>query len=113
MDERYIKDMVASLSSILKDKFRAQRILKKYWSQKMAVVWSVEEVYRAANEIEVALTRTEAVQVLQTLLNQHNPQYGIKWEDITSHIQDRVLGRRMTKAEIKHFVELDQITVQK
>lgn len=113
MDQRIIKDMVSRLGPILKDKFRAERILKNYWSKKIALVWSIEDVHRAANEIEVALTRQEAVQVLQTLLNQHNPQYGIKWEDLTTHIQDRVLGRKLTKTEINHFVELDQITVQK
>ena len=113
IDERYIKDMVRRLSSILKDKSEAERILKKYWVSKMAVVWSIQDVHRAANEQEVALTRREAIQVLQTLLDHHDAQYGIKWEDITNLIQDRVLGRPLTKAEINRFVDRDQITVQK
>ena len=113
MHDHYIKDMVRRLSFILKDKFKAERIFKKYWSNKIALVWSIHDVHRAANEQEVALTRNEAITVLQTLLTQYNPQLGLKWEDITNLIQDRVLGRPLTKAEINRFVELDQITVQK
>ena len=70
-------------------------------------------MHRAANEREVALTNSEATGVLQTLLNQHNPQYGIKWEDLTTHIEDRVLGRQLNKVESKRFVSQDIITVQK
>ena len=113
IDERYIKDMVRRLSPILKDKSGAELILKKYWVSKIALVWTVDDVYKAANEQEVALTRKEAIQVLQTLHDQHNAQSGIKWEDVTNIIQDRVLGRKLTKAEINHFVDRDQITVQK
>ena len=113
MHDHHIKDMVRRLSPILKDKSGAELILKKYWVSKIALVWTVDDVYRAANEQEVALTRKEAIQVLQTLHIQYNAQYGIKWEDITNLIQDRVLGRPLTKAEINRFVDQDQITVQK
>jgi len=79
----------------------------------MALVWEVEDVHRAANELELALTNQDAIDVLQTLLELHNAQYGIKWADITTHIEDKVLGRKLTRPEIKRFVELDIITVQK
>ena len=79
----------------------------------MALVWEVEDVHRAANEREVALTDKEAVTVLQTLLNQHNAQLGIRWEDLTTHIEDHLLGRKLTKAEVRRFVDLDIITIHK
>ena len=79
----------------------------------MALVWEVEDVHRAANEREVALTDKEAVTVLQTLLNQHNAQLGIRWEDLTTHIEEHVLGRKLTEAEVRRFVEQDIITVQR
>jgi hypothetical protein len=40
-------------------------------------------------------------------------QYGIRWEDLTTHIEDRVLGRKLTKAEVRQFVERDIITIHK
>ena len=113
MDEHHIDDMVQRLKPVLKDPVKAKVILQRYWRTRMALVWMVENVHRAANEREVALTNQEAIDVLQTLLNQHNQQYGIKWEDLTTQIEDRVLGRKLTKAEIKRFVEQDLITVQK
>jgi hypothetical protein len=113
MDEHHIDCMVLRLRPILKDKLKAERILKKYWTERMALVWEVKDVHKAANEREVALTNGEAIELLQDLHHHHNPQYGIRWQDITNLIQDRVLGRPLTKAEIKHFVERHIITVQK
>ena len=113
MHEHQIKDMVRKLRTVLKDKSKAERILKKYWSDKIALVWEVKDVHRAANEREVALTDEEAIKVLETLLNQHNPQYGIRWEDLTTHIEEHVLGRKLTEAEVRRFVEQDIITVQR
>lgn len=113
MHDHHIKDMVRRLRPILKDKLKAECILKNYWRSRMALVWTVEDVHRAANEREVALTRKEAITVLQTLHNQHNPQLGLRWTDIAEHIEVHVLGREMTKLEIKRFVEKDIITIRK
>src|ERR1700677_2809348 len=107
MDTQHIDSMVRRLSPILKDKYKADRILKNYWRDKMALVWEGEDVHRAANEREVALTNAEAMKILQTLLNQHNRQYGIKWGDLIYHIEDQVLGRKLTKPEIHQFVKRD------
>ena len=79
----------------------------------MALVWIVEDVHKAANERAVALTNLEAIEVLQTLLHQHNQQLGIRWEDLTGHIESRLLGRKMTGLEIKRFVSQGLITIQK
>jgi hypothetical protein len=113
MHDRYIKDMVRRLSPILKDKSEAERILKNCWRTKMALVWTVDDVYRAANEREVALTRKEAIHLLQELHQHHNPQSGIKWEDITNIIQDRVLGRKLNQREVLKFVHRDELTIQR
>lgn len=113
MDQHHIDGMVQRLKPAIKDPARAKIILQRYWRTRMALVWSIEDVHRAANEREVALTNPEAIAVLETLHRQHNKQCGIKWEDLTAHIEDRVLGRKLTKAELLGFVHRDQITVQK
>ena len=79
----------------------------------MALIWSVIDVHRAANERAVALTNTEALSVLDSLHRHHNQQYGIKWEDLTASIEDRVLGRKLTRTELNRFIKQDIITVQK
>ena len=113
MDQQHLKDMVRLLKPLLKDTDAALVILQRYWATRMALVWSVQDVYRAANERSVALTEREAVGVLQTLHHQHNPQLGIRWEDITNHIDDRVLGRKMTRSEVSKFVKRDILTIHK
>ena len=113
MHEHHIDSMVQRLKPVLKDPVKARVILKRYWRTRMALVWMIEDVHRAANEREVALTTQEAIAVLQTLLDQHNAQLGVKWEDLWAHIDLYMPGRALTKAEIKHFVERDLITVRK
>ena len=48
--------MVKKLKPTLKSPTRAKQILEKFWSDKMALVWDVQDVHTAANEREVALT---------------------------------------------------------
>ena len=113
MDDQHIEGMIRALRPMLKDRDRSRAILECYWRSRMALVWTVEDVHRAANERELALTRTEAINVLETLHRQHNPQYGIKWEDLTTHIEDKVLGRKLTKREVDRFVKRDILTIHK
>ena len=113
MHQHHIDSMVQRLKPVLKDPYKAKVILKRYWHTRMALVWVVEDVHRAANERDGAMTTREAIAVLEALHKQHNAQYGIKWEDLTTHIEDRVLGRKLTKAELKRFIKQDLITVQK
>ena len=107
------EDLMRKLKSALKNNPRAVNILKRYWQNKIAIVWRTEDVHRAANEVEVALTEKEAMTVLETLHRQHNPQYGLKWEDITTHIKENVLGRKLTKREVLKFVSHDKLTIQR
>ena len=81
MHDHHIEAMVRRLKPVLKDKLRAKTILQHYWKSRIALVWDVADVHRAGNELAVALTNAEAMQVLQTLLHQHNAQHGIKWKD--------------------------------
>ena len=113
MDSFIIKAMVQALKPVLKDGGRAERLLDRFWQDKMALVWDTEDVHTAANEREVALTKQEAVKVLQELHHYHNKQYGIRWEDVTAYIEEYALGRKLTKAEMKRFVNKNILTIQR
>src|SRR5512137_1492592 len=106
-----IQSMLQSLKPVLKDKASAERILEKFWQDKMALVWDTEDIHRAANEIEVALTEAEARELLHDLHEHHNPQYGLQWKDVTDRIREDVLGRAMTKREVNRFVKKDILTI--
>jgi hypothetical protein len=106
-----IQSMVRALKPVLRDKARADRILEHFWRDKMALVWDTEDIHRAANEIEVALTEKEARELLRDLHEHHNKQYGLQWKDVTDRIRDDVLGRAMTKREVSRFVHKDILTI--
>ena len=112
MHEQHLRQMLRLLQPVLKDTVKAEQILTRYWRSRMALVWEVGDVHKAANELELALTNNEAINVLQTLLHQHNPQSGIKWEDLTAHIEVHVLGRKLNRREILEFVKHDKLTIQ-
>jgi hypothetical protein len=113
MHQPHIDDMVRRLKPVLKDPAKAKTILQRYWRNKMALVWIAEDVHRAANEMEVALTEKEAMTVLETLHRQHNPQLGLRWEDLTAHIEAHVLGRKSTRREVRQFVKQGKIIIQR
>jgi hypothetical protein len=113
MHDYIIQAMVEELKPTLKNPERAKHILDRFWADKMALVWDVRDVHTAANEREVALTNQEAIKVLQELHHHHNKQYGIKWVDVTSYIEEYALGRKLNKPELKRFVEKNILTINR
>ncbi len=39
------------------------------------------------------------IKVLQEMHHYHNKQYGLRWSDITSYIEQYALGRKLTKVD--------------
>ena len=113
MHDHFIDQMVRKLTPVLKDQTKARKILNRFWRFKMALVWTVEDIHRAANERKRVLTDQEAAKILQILLQQHNKQLGIRWSDLWDHFDLCLPGRKMTKAELTRFVNKDIITVQR
>ncbi len=111
MHAHIITQMLRTLRPVLRDNNRAKQILEKYWSDKIALIWELDDVFRAANEKELALTKEEAKKILRELHDHHNKQYGIRWEDIPSLIQEYGIGRDLTKRELHQFIHKDIITI--
>ena len=113
MNPVIIKAMVHALEPTLKDTKKAQQILERYWSKKIAIVWYLGEVHTAANERQIALTNKEAASILKHFLDHHDKQLGLRWSDFTSYIEENALGRKMTKAEVNQFVHKNVLTIQR
>jgi hypothetical protein len=113
MHDYIIEAMVSALKPVLENQVRAKQILEKFWSDKMALVWDVQDVHTAANEREVALTNREAIKVLQEMHHYHDKQTGLQWKDVTCYIEEYALGRKLTKAEVKRFVDKNLLTVDR
>jgi hypothetical protein len=113
MHEYIIEAMVKALKPALKNPVKAKHILERFWNDKMALVWDLRDIHTAANEREVALTNRQASKILQELHHYHNKQCGIKWVDVTSYIEEYALGRKLTKRELKRFVERNLLTIER
>jgi hypothetical protein len=113
MHRYIIEAMVEALKPALKHPERAQQILERFWSDKMALVWEVRDVHTAANEKDVVLTHTEAIQVLQELHRSHDKLCGIQWRDVTCYIEEYALGRKLIQRERERFREQNRLTIDR
>jgi hypothetical protein len=113
MHEHNIIEMLAVLAPTLKSRKKAEALLRGYWSDKIALIWSTEDIHRAANERENVLTEEEARTILDDLHQHHSAQYGLQWKDIYEAIEQSGLGRNITKRELSRFVHKDILAIQK
>lgn len=105
-----IDEILDKLTPALKSRRKAREQLERYWSDKIALIWTNEDVHRAANEREIVLTEKEARQVLTNLHQHHNKQTGLQWADVIEVIQQTGLGRTITRRELNRFIHKDIIT---
>jgi hypothetical protein len=113
MNSQTIGEMLRVLRPLLKDPCKATQRIERYWRDKIAIIWSTDDVHRAANERETVLTENEAREILAELFEHHNSQYGLQWKDVTEAIEQSGKGRDITKRELSRFIHKDIITIQK
>ena len=113
MHDYIMEAMIGALKPVLKNPAKVMHILNRFWIDKMALVWDVRDVHTAANEREVALTNRAAIKVLQEMHHYHDKQLGLQWKDLTCYIEEYALGRKLTQAELKRFVEKDILTINR
>jgi hypothetical protein len=64
-------------------------VLKKYWEDKIATVWCVEDILDTAVKANIKLTDEQAKQVLMDLLRNFDAGIGINWSVIEEAISNR------------------------
>lgn len=60
-------EIIETLRPALRSITKAERLLDDYWADKIALVWTTEHIYRAANENKTVLTEEQARQLLHNL----------------------------------------------
>lgn len=106
MDAIHINGMVRALGNPV----RSRKCLERYWRTRMALVWTVDQVHMAANERKLVLTQAEAITVLKTLHDRATPFKGLDWFGLIACIEENGLGRDITPAELKRFLQHNVIT---
>ena len=111
--EHLKEDLMQLLGPVLKSQRKAQDLLDHYWQDKIALVWTTQDVHRAANEKNTVLTEREAREVLSDLLLHYNPQYGLRWSDVTDSIENSGKGRDLTRQELDRFIHQNRVSIQR
>ena len=89
MDRHHIQEMVRSLveAGLVQNSQAAESVLSQYWTDKVAVVWTTEDVHAAQNDFDEdeqtsSLSEEQAESILQRAFDKHDANVGITWESL-------------------------------
>jgi ribosomal protein L10 len=90
MHDHHLTDMVTLLAKkkLIKadQQEQAIEVLKKYWEDKIAIVWGAEDVIDAAKQQKKRMSKAKAIDILQEMLRHHDCEYGITWDTINANL---------------------------
>ena len=89
MDLHHIQDMAISLveAGLATERKQVELVLQRYWTDKVAVVWTTEDVHAAQNDFDEveqtsSLSEERAESILQKAFDKHDASEGITWESL-------------------------------
>ena len=113
MKTEQLDGMVLCLGRQVRHAQQAKQCLERYWRDQAAIVWTIEQVHRAANERQLALTPAEARTLLHRFVTGFDPFVGQSWFTLVELIEHSGLGRQLTRAELHRLLEHNHLTVAK
>ena len=95
MYDHHIKNMAVSLveAGLAIDQEQVEVVLSRYWADKVAVVWTTEDVHSVQNDFDEdeqtsSLSEEQAQSVLQKAFEKHDASEGITWESLRFWSED-------------------------
>jgi hypothetical protein len=65
---------------------KALKIFERYWEDKIAIIWSAEDVIAEAKQNGKRCSKEKAQEILQSLYDDHDCNYGITWQTIDEYL---------------------------
>ena len=62
--------------------------LHRFWQDKIAHVWQVEDISETAYRLGKAITREDAIGLLQDVFHHHDSSLGITWDSLEAALED-------------------------
>ena len=106
-----IAALLQQLRPALKSVSKAHQLLTDFWADRIALVWTTQDVHRAANEAKTVLTEQQARTILRSLHDNYRAQYGLEWRDMSEAVQESGLGRDISKRELHRFIHRDVLAI--
>ena len=85
----HIEGMASSLveAGLATDHQQVELVLAAYWADKVAVVWTTEDVHSVQDDFDEdqqtsSLSEEQAQSILQKAFDKHDASEGITWEDL-------------------------------
>lgn len=75
------------------------RVLSRYWQDKIAHVWQVEDVLEAAHRAEKPITRDDALTILQQVFHGLDSELGITWLTVDVALEEYSLDFNTLRPE--------------
>jgi hypothetical protein len=89
MYDYILEEMADAISKELRvDNADVLNILGRYWKDKIAHVWQVEDVFESARRAGKPITREDAVEVLQEVFDHLDSDLGITWMTLDIALED-------------------------
>jgi len=92
MKEQIIYEAVDALVGEPLTKERAREILTNAFTDKIMIVWTVEDVQTHATNMGYTISYDQAHEILHHLANNHDADLGISWETIKAAINSYING---------------------
>lgn len=89
MYHHYVQEMAASLeeAGLVQDAQAAENVLSQCWANKVAVVWTTEDVHSIQKDFDPeteksSLSDEQAQEILLLVFDNHDCNNGISWESL-------------------------------
>src|SRR5258707_14517621 len=92
MNDYMLEEMADAIAKELHvDNTAVLSILSRYWEDKIAPVWQVDEILGTALNVGKPITRADAIEVLKDIFEGHDAELGITWTTLEVALQEYIL----------------------
>lgn len=100
MNDYVLEEMASAIASELHvPNEEALRILRRYWQDKIAPLWQVEDLLNVALNVGKPITKEDAIEVLKDLFEGHDAELGITWTTLEVALQEYSLDLKRLPEE--------------
>lgn len=89
MYDHVLEEMADAIAKELRvDSNAVLSILSRYWQDKIAHVWQVDDMLESAHRAGKPITRTDATRLLYNVFDHHDSSLGISWASLDVALED-------------------------
>ena len=89
MHDYVLEEMADAIARELRvDNNDVLRVLGRYWHDKIAQIWQVDDMLECALNAGKPITRADAAEVLQDVFNNHDSSIGINWTSLEVELEN-------------------------